>query len=129
MEIGWHIYKGYLPLFIVVVISFSIACAMLWLNHFLGQVVKEKTPKKYDTYECGVPYEGTGHQQFSVRYYLIGIIFLVFDVEVVFMYPWALIYKKMAEVNFFVVFEMIIFVAILLVGYIYLRLSKALEWD
>lgn len=129
MDVGLHIYNGYLPLLLVVITAFLIACVMLWLNHILGQIVREKTPKKYDTYECGVPYEGSAHQQFSVRYYLIGIIFLVFDVEVVFMYPWALIYKKMAQVNMFVVFEMLVFLAILIVGYIYLRLSKALEWD
>ncbi len=129
MNIGAHVFTGYIPVLIVIVIALTIACVMLWLNHLLGQIPREITPKKYDTYECGVPYEGSAHQQFSVRYYLIGIIFLVFDVEVVFMYPWALIYKKMVAVNFFVVYEMLFFLSILVVGYVYLRLSGALDWD
>ena len=129
MQLGDHVYNGYLPIVIVVVIALVIGCAMLGLNHLLGQKPRELTRKKFDTYECGVPYEGSAHQQFSVRYYLIGIIFLLFDVEVVFMYPWALVYKKLVAVNGFVIVEMLLFLVILLMGYLYLRLCGALKWD
>lgn len=129
MGLDQHVFDGYLPILIVIFIAILIASAMLGAHKLLGQIPREITKKKYDTYECGVPYEGTAHQQFSVRYYLIGIIFLVFDVEVVFLYPWALLYKKMVAVNPFVIFEMLVFLVILFVGYVYLRLCGALEWD
>ena len=129
MYLGDHVFNGYLPILVVVIIALALGCGMLWLNHILGQIPYEYTKKKFDTYECGVPYEGTAHQQFSVRYYLIGIIFLVFDVEVVFMYPWALVYKKIVAVNSFIIFEMLFFMLILFAGYLYLRLCGALKWD
>jgi NADH-quinone oxidoreductase subunit A len=129
MTLDQHVFDGYLPILIVIIIALIIASVMLGAHYLLGQIPKEITKKKYDTYECGVPYEGSAHQQFSVRYYLIGIVFLVFDVEVVFLYPWALLYKKMVAVNPFVIFEMLVFLVILFAGYIYLRLCGALEWD
>lgn len=129
MDLAQHVFDGYLPVLIVMILAFVIAVVMLWVHHLLGQIPREITKKKYDTYECGVPYEGSAHQQFSVRYYLIGIIFLVFDVEVVFLYPWALIYKKMVAVNPFAIFEMLMFIVVLFVGYLYLRLCGALDWD
>lgn len=129
MGLDQYIFDGYLPIIIVITIALIIASVMLGAHHLLGQIPKEITKNKYDTYECGVPYEGTAHEQFSVRYYLIGIVFLLFDVEVVFLYPWALVYKKIISVNPFVIFEMFIFLIILFVGYLYLRLCGALDWD
>ncbi len=129
MQLGDHVFTGYFPIIIVIVLALIIGCSMLGLNHILGQRPRENTQKKFDTYECGVPYEGNAHQQFSVRYYLIGIIFLVFDVEVVFMYPWALVYKKLVAVNNFIIFEMLFFLFVLFMGYLYLRLCGALKWD
>lgn len=129
MSLSMHVFEGYLPLLIVIALAFLIGAIMLGLNHFLAMRPTEKSPKKYDTYECGVPYEGNAYQQFSVRYYLIGIIFLIFDVEVIFMYPWALLYKHIIAHSFFMFFEMIFSIAIFLVGYGYLRLRGAFEWD
>jgi NADH-quinone oxidoreductase subunit A len=124
-----HIYEGYLPLFIVIALALTIGCVILLLNKLLSYIPLERTPKKYDTYECGVPYEGSATQQFSVRYYLIGIIFLLFDVEVVFLYPWASVFRDLVSHGFFVLWEMLFFVVILFAGYLYLRLRGALNWD
>ena len=129
MILGEHIFKGYLPVLIVVVIALIIGMAILVLNKMLSQKPTEITPKKYDTYECGVPYEGNARQQFSVRYYLVGIIFLLFDVEVVFLYPWSMIYKHVVVTDLFVVLEMVVFMVMLFGGYLYLRLRGALSWD
>lgn len=120
---------SYLAVLIMMIIAVALAGIILVLNRITGKRPVEKTKIKYDTYECGVPYEGTAHQQFSVRYYLIGIIFLIFDVEVVFMYPWTLVYQNYLKTGPFILFEMALFFALILGGYMYLRLRGALNWD
>jgi NADH-quinone oxidoreductase subunit A len=119
----------YLAILILVLISLVIATVILTLNKIMGRVPSEVTKKKYDTYECGVEYEGDAHQQFSVRYYLVGIIFLIFDVEVVFMYPWTMVYKTYLKSGPLILAEMGLFFVLLLGGYFYLRMRGALSWD
>ena len=119
----------YLAILILMLISLVIASVILTLNKIMGRVARESTKKKYDTYECGVEYEGDAHQQFSVRYYLVGIIFLIFDVEVVFMYPWTLVYHTYLKSGPMILAEMGLFFVLLLGGYLYLRLRGALSWD
>jgi NADH-quinone oxidoreductase subunit A len=119
----------YLAILILMIISLVIASVILTLNKIMGRVPKEVTKKKYDTYECGVEYEGDAHQQFSVRYYLVGIIFLIFDVEVVFMYPWTVVYQTYLKSGPLILAEMGLFFVLLLGGYFYLRMRGALSWD
>lgn len=120
---------NYLAVLILMIIAVVIAVAVIGINKIMGQVPREITKKKYDTYECGVEYEGDAHQQFSVRYYLIGIIFLIFDVEVVFMYPWTIVYQTYLKSGPLILLEMGLFFTLLLGGYLYLRLRGALSWD
>ena len=120
---------NYLAVLILVIISVVLSVVIIGLNKLTGRKPKEITRKKYDTYECGVGYEGSAHQQFSVRYYLIGIIFLLFDVEVVFMYPWTLAYQTYLKSGPVILLEMGLFFMLLLGGYFYLRLRGALNWD
>ncbi|HAZ12170.1 MAG: hypothetical protein A2X86_01145 [Bdellovibrionales bacterium GWA2_49_15] len=122
-------FLAYAGVFVVIIISLVLACALLILNKILGQRPTEVTKRKGEPYECGVAYVGDARQQFSVRYYLVGIIFLLFDVEVVFMYPWAVVYNKYLSQGAFIMIEMAFFVAILLGGYVYLRRRGALDWD
>lgn len=119
----------YLAILILTIISLVIATVILTLNKIMGRRASEVTKKKYDTYECGVDYEGDAHQQFSVRYYLVGIIFLIFDVEVVFMYPWTIVYQTYLKSGPLILAEMGLFFVLLLGGYFYLRLRGALSWD
>ena len=119
----------YLAILILTAISLVIASVILILNKIMGRVPSEATKKKYDTYECGVKYEGDAHQQFSVRYYLVGIIFLIFDVEIVFMYPWTMVYQTYLKSSPMILAEMGLFFVLLLGGYFYLRLRGALSWD
>lgn len=119
----------YLAVLILATIAVVIALAVVGINKLLGTRAKASTRKKYETYECGVEYEGDAHQQFSVRYYLIGIIFLIFDVEVVFMYPWTLVYKTYLTTGPLILLEMGLFFMLLLGGYFYLRLRGAFSWD
>jgi NADH-quinone oxidoreductase subunit A len=114
----------------MIIVALALTSALLLLNKLLGQRPTEVTKRKADTYECGVDYVGTAHQQFSVRYYLVALVFLLFDVEVVFMYPWTLAYKTyLAGSAGFIIWEVVLFAAILLGGYIYLRLRGAFDWD
>jgi NADH-quinone oxidoreductase subunit A len=119
----------YLAIVILVIISLVIATVILTLNKIMGRKAFESTKKKYDTYECGVEYEGDAHQQFSVRYYLVGIIFLIFDVEIVFMYPWTVVYHTYLKSGPLILAEMGLFFVLLLGGYFYLRMRGALSWD
>lgn len=120
---------NYLAILILSIIGVIIACAVIGINKLFGQIPREVTKKKYETYECGVEYEGDAHQQFSVRYYLVGIIFLIFDVEVVFMYPWTLVYQTYLKTGPLILLEMGLFFVLLLGGYFYLRMRGALSWD
>jgi NADH-quinone oxidoreductase subunit A len=119
----------YLAILILMIIAIIIATAIIMINKIMGTKPREITRKKYETYECGVEYEGDAHQQFSVRYYLVGIIFLIFDVEVVFMYPWTLVYQTYFKAGPLILLEMGLFFMLLLGGYFYLRLRGALSWD
>src|SRR6201988_3510639 len=100
---------NYLGVLILMIIGVVIATAIISINKLLGKRPQDITPKKYETYECGVELEGDAHQQFSVRYYLVGIIFLIFDVEVVFMYPWTLVYKSYLKAGPLILLEMGLF--------------------
>ena len=91
----------------------------------LGLRPRKPDPVKDDTYECGVETEGDTWVQFNVRYYLIALLFVVFDVEVVFLYPWAVAFR---EVKLFGFVEALIFILTLMVGYIYAWRKQALEW-
>ncbi len=118
---------SYVPVLILMGVGALIAGAVMALTHLLGPSVPNKI--KMDVYECGVPPIGDARRRFSVKFYLVAILFLLFDVEAVFFYPWAVVYKKFLTVNAFILIEMLVFVAILLVGYIYIYRKGALEWD
>ncbi len=113
----------------MIIIGLVITSALILINKLLGKRPAEITPKKSDVYECGVDYVGDAQQQFSVRYYLVALIFLLFDVEVVFLYPWALTYKTYVQAHAFIIWEVALFSAVLLGGYLYLRMRGAFDWD
>ncbi len=120
---------NYLAVLILMILAVVIASAVIIINKILGKKATGSTRTKYDTYESGVGAVGNAHQQFSVRYYLVGIIFLIFDVEVVFMYPWTLVYQTYIKTGPMILMEMGLFFVLLLGGYFYLRLRGALSWD
>lgn len=82
-------------------------------------------PQKGQAYECGVPTEGSPWNQFNVGYYLFALVFLIFDVELVFMYPWAVVAKK---VGMMALFEIMVFIFILFMGFLYAHKKGALKW-
>lgn len=120
-------YMEYLPVLIMMGAGVLVAAGALTLSHFVGP--KLSHPRKDMPFECGVPPVGQTIQRISVRFYLVAILFLLFDVEGVFFFPWAIVFKKYLAVNSFILFEMGLFVGVLLVGYIYILGKGALEWD
>jgi len=120
---------NYLSVLILMIIALIVTSTIVLIHHWTGKRAEASTAKKYDTYESGVHPEGDAHQQFSVRYYLVGIVFLIFDVEVVFMYPFTLVYHNYLKSGPLILLEMGLFFVLLLGGYFYLRLRGALSWD
>ncbi len=112
------------PILLLLVISVGLACVLVFLSVFLGR--RTKLGKKGDSYECGVDPIGTTREPFPVMFYLVAILFILFDIEVVFLYPWAVISDKLGVFGFV---EMLVFVAILMVGYFYILGKGALKWD
>lgn len=88
-------------------------------------VKASKNPQKGQAYECGIPTETSPWQQFSIGYYLFALLFLIFDVELVFLYPWAVVVK---ELGMAALIEIAIFIAILFVGFLYAHKKGALKW-
>ena len=117
---------AYIGLFLLVAILFPVATIVIpKILTSIGIVPHKPNPAKYSTYECGMETIGKSWVQFNFRYYYLALLFLVFDIEAVFLYPWAVAYKKLA---LFGLIEMFIFIAILVVGYIYAWKKRALEW-
>jgi len=115
--------EAYIPvlLFLIVAIGFSIvALGMAWL------VRPSRYNKiKLEPYECGIEAKGDARDRYSIRYFIVAMLFVVFDVETVFMFPWAVIMDRLA---LFGLIEMIVFLFILIVGYVYAWRQGALEW-
>ena len=99
--------------------------ATSWLLGRLGARPEAPDPIKEDTYECGVETEGTAWVQFNFRYYYFALLFVIFDVEAVFLYPWAVSFQKVAVAGFI---EVLTFVVILFIGLVYAWRKNALEW-
>ncbi|MBI2608781.1 MAG: NADH-quinone oxidoreductase subunit A [Deltaproteobacteria bacterium] len=105
-----------------------VATLILIATHLLGPKIKD--PAKMRPYECGPEPQGTPRHQFSVHFYIIAIFFILFDIEAVFMYPWAVMFKKFLILQgFVIILDMVVFIGILAVGFIYIWKKKALEWD
>ena len=114
---------GYIPLIIMFLISVLLPVALLGASRLVQRRVFGRD--KLLPYECGVDPIGDARERFSVRFYIVAMLFLVFDVETVFLFPWAIIYDKLA---LFGLIEMLIFIGILVVGYYYAWRKGALEW-
>ncbi len=116
--------KAYLPILILVLVAAGFAAFAVVASHLLGQ--HRPTRVKMAPYECGVASPGYGRTRIPLRYYTVAMLFLLFDLEVVFLYPWAVTFKKL---GLFGLVEMLVFIGILLVGYVYVWKKGALEWD
>jgi len=118
----------YIPVLMLIVLAILFAFGMLVMSVVLGK--KGRRPGIKDTaYECGMLPIGEGSPRLSVKFYLVAMLFILFDIEVVFLYPWAVVYKQMLVDNAAVIFgSMISFLVILFVGYIYALKKHAFDW-
>ncbi len=116
--------QEYLPILVLFVFSLILAVLVIVLGQWFGP--KRPTARKSAPYESGMRPIGPGTRRMPVRFYLIAILFILFDIEVVFFLPWAIVFRKL---GLFGLMEMLIFISILLVGYFYAWKKGALEWE
>jgi NADH-quinone oxidoreductase subunit A len=114
----------YLPVFLMLLMAIGFVGLTMVVTHWLGP--HRKTKVKLEAFECGIESKGNARAPFHIKYFLVAILFVLFDVEVIFMYPWAVNFKEMGMAGFI---EMLVFIALLLVGFFYIIKKKALEWE
>ena len=120
--------QPYIPILMSLGLAILIAGSMIVLSHFLGP--RRPTDVKERPYESGMPPLGDAHERFSVKFYLVAVLFILFDIETVFLIPWAVIFMGNGTVTTgFLLVEMLVFLLILFVGYVYVWKRGAFQWD
>lgn len=114
----------FLPIIFQVIVALGFVVVTLVATHFLGP--RRKTKDKLETFEAGIKTIGNARQPFSIKYFLVAILFVLFDVEVIFMYPWAVNFRELGWTG---IIEMFVFMGTLLLGFIYVLKKKALDWN
>lgn len=114
----------YFPVLVQVVIALILAGGLIGTSFLLGKKVKDKV--KESPYECGIAPTGTARERFSVKFYLVGIVFILFDIEAIFLYPWAVVYR---DLKMFAFVEMLLFIVLVLSGFFYIWKMGALDWS
>ncbi|HEX8894297.1 MAG TPA: NADH-quinone oxidoreductase subunit A [Terriglobales bacterium] len=117
-------FARYLPLLIHVIVAGGLATAIVVLSWFIGQHKFNKV--KMSQYECGMTPVGDARQRFSVKFYLVAMLFILFDVETVLLFPWAIILKDLKMFGFW---EMVVYLGIVLVGYWYIVKTGVIDWN
>ena len=116
--------KDYLPIIIFLVIALGLSCVFVVVNYFLSP--KKPDPEKLSAYECGFePFEDS-RMEFDVRFYLVAILFIIFDLEIAFLFPWAISLGGIGSLGFW---SMMFFLSVLTIGFIYEWKKGALEWE
>jgi NADH-quinone oxidoreductase subunit A len=117
-------YYDYLPIVLMFIVAAGFVVTTMVVTHILGPQKKSKI--KLDTFECGIESQGNARMPFSIKYFLVAILFVLFDVEVIFMYPWAVNFKDLGLFGFL---EMLMFMGFLLLGFFYIVKKGALKWE
>jgi NADH-quinone oxidoreductase subunit A len=116
--------ESYFPILLQVVLAMAIAGGMLATSAILGHRARNRI--KDQPYECGITSVGQGGERFSVKFYLVAMVFILFDIETVFLYPWAVVFR---ELRLFAFVEMLVFVVLILAGFFYIWKKGALAWS
>jgi len=132
--------KAYVPVLLLMGFVIANAVMIIFLSHLLTR--RRPTPVKQTPYESGIPPLGDARERFSVKFYMVAMLFIVFDIEAIFIIPWGVDYQALScnapltpvgcpagQLSLFGFLEMLVFIAILLVGYIYVWKKGALQWD
>ena len=115
--------ENYIPIGIMILLGVGFGVVMSKASEWFGP--KNPTEQKLTTYESGMEPVRSAHERFSVKFYMVAMLFIIFDIEVVFLYPWAVNFRELGLFGFI---EMLVFIAILMLGYVYLWKKGALEW-
>jgi len=118
------ILREYLPILIFLGIAFGLSIVMVVASLVVGK--QRPDPEKLSPYECGFEAFGDARRRFDVRYYLVAILFIIFDLEVAFLFPWAV---TLGDIGLFGFWSMVVFLAVLTIGFIYEWRKGALEWE
>ena len=124
-----HYFWNYLPLLLQILVAVGMGAGMVTGSFFIGR--HRRTQTKLQTYECGIVAEGNARGRFSVRFYMVAMLFILFDVEAVFMLPWAVIYRRLPGITgsrYFGFWEMVVYLGFVLVGFIYIVKKGVLDW-
>ncbi|MCU1258036.1 MAG: NADH-ubiquinone/plastoquinone oxidoreductase, chain 3 [Bryobacterales bacterium] len=116
--------QTWFPVALQIVIAMAVASAMIGFSYLLGKKVKNKV--KDTPYESGVPPVGDARHRFSVKFYLVAMLFILFDIEAIFLYPWVVVFK---ELRMFAFVEMLVFVILILCGFFYIWKKGVLDWS
>ena len=116
--------SAWAPILVFMILVTGFALVSVIGSLILG--MRKPTPQKQAPYECGMQPVGTARERFSVKFYLVAMLFLLFDIEAVFLFPWAVVYRDLKLFGFF---EMLLFIAVVLAGYVYVWKKGALEWE
>jgi NADH-quinone oxidoreductase subunit A len=119
--------REYLPVLLHIVVAIGFAVSALLVSVLLGKVGKRSRTKD-SAYECGMLPQGEAQPRFSVKFYLVAMLFILFDLEIVFMYPWAVVYRESIVESKIILWSMLSFISILMVGYVYALKKGALDW-
>jgi len=120
---------SFIPILLMLIFAVALAAGFLGLNWVVGR--HQRNPSKLAPYESGVPMLDTNRKRVNVRFYQIAMLFILFDIEAAFLYPWAVIYRDASHggAGMFLFGEMIVFIALLAVGYVYVWKKKAFDWN
>ena len=116
--------SDYIPILIQFLAAVGFVGTTIFVTHLLGP--KRKSKVKSEIFECGIESQGNARIPFSVKYFLIAILFVLFDVEVIFMYPWAVNFKELGMQG---LIEMFLFIALFTIGFVYIIKKGALKWE
>jgi NADH-quinone oxidoreductase subunit A len=114
---------GYIPILIMLIVAIGFSVVTVVLSRLVGK--RQDSPEKLMAYECGNDPVGNARMRFPIKFYIIAMLFIIFDIEVVFLYPWAVIFRNL---KLFGLVEMLVFIGILFIGFIYIWKKGALEW-
>jgi NADH-quinone oxidoreductase subunit A len=114
----------YFPVLVQVIIAAAVAAGLVGGSFLLGKKIRNRV--KDTPYECGIPPTGSARERFSVKFYLVAMVFILFDIEAIFFYPWVVVYR---ELKMFAFFEMLLFIGLVLAGFFYIWKKGVLNWS
>jgi NADH-quinone oxidoreductase subunit A len=121
---------NYLPLFLQIAVAMALGSGMIFTSRHIGK--RRSTPVKLAAYECGIEAEGDARGRFTVRFYMVAMLFILFDVEAVFMLPWAVIYRDLPKISgsrLFGFWEIVVYLGFVAVGLFYVAKKGILDWS